>query len=763
MPEIRDITVRVTSSSGEDLKEWGVQAMRKHNRTSCYIQAETDMAFRVSIQPKIPYVSADTAAAHVYGTRRRGSTRPGFFDMEDEWEEYESDDLPLSDSEYYSKPLSNRRSSPGRKHSKSEPRGQARTSTSSIATRNFKKVPAPEFHLLASLYIDGRSKPERRVVVYLDPEDDDFNAPEGKVSFKSRWVQGRDGRLQEHTWLFKDVGIETVFDKMLISGKRSASDTIYKRDEEDLIAAMNCTDIEGEGIDKNQKVKAGQIVVTLQRIKLGEKWEDRHYRAGHKEGEGEDVDMEGAEKDVTHTTGFGRARPIGSNSVRVVAYTPYNEIEGIYASFQFFYRSEGILQRFNFIDFPKPQVSTPAAGAARTRRQLNSQLANLTPLSISNPLKPSPKTLKSKPTVFEDRVKKGLGFDDTTPYTSKGAYRDPNSEENVSVKKEKKEEQASQCQNLLSIAPFAHTLQSALQAASQQASTQSSHRRNSSLEGLGLISSTSDEETDAAPVTQPPQVTPETQNALRQQLLAAGLSIPSAGLYPQNDGSYPPSLASTPKASSARDGTPDTDTSVNAIKGTPPAKSKARASSIKIPKTTLPPIASSPFPAKPSKSKPIKLSVSGGYRSEVSEADADDEYESDRITHHGSNLEKTDSASEPDLANEEPHDVDNDDGGLYCQLGDLDIRKRGRDDEDEHEVKDQSGKQAHEGERPPAIAVNEKGELELKPPVEDGEKELSGTEEKDEKVGARAKRRKVSEERLCCNSDEGTYLGRDGH
>ena len=38
---------------------------------------------------------------------------------------------------------------------------------------------------------------------------------------------------------------------------------------------------------------------------------------------------------------FGQARALKSDAVRVVAYTPYRDGEGVYATFQFFYRSEG--------------------------------------------------------------------------------------------------------------------------------------------------------------------------------------------------------------------------------------------------------------------------------------------------------------------------------------------------------------------------------------------------------------------------------------
>lgn len=225
--------------------------------------------------------------------------------------------------------------------------------------RDFDRTPPPPFHFLASIYLDGRRKAERKIIVYLDPDDEDFNRPDGKVQFKTRWVEGRDGKLREHGWMFKDVGIETVFDKMLLSGDRRTSRKVSIRDEDSIIAAMNATDLGAEGdVEREEKTKLGQIVITFERVKLGEKWVDDRYQAKHKEGEADDVDMGGASSGITHTAGlvnkyvvvremltavwrFEQAKALRGDSIRVVAYTHYREGEGIYATFQFFYRSEG--------------------------------------------------------------------------------------------------------------------------------------------------------------------------------------------------------------------------------------------------------------------------------------------------------------------------------------------------------------------------------------------------------------------------------------
>ena len=140
--------------------------------------------------------------------------------------------------------------------------------------------------------------------MYLDPDDVDYNHPDGKVQMKTRWVEGNDGTLKEHAWVFKDVGIETTFDKMLLSGDRQVSGTVNKRDEDAIIAAMESTELKADGdIKREEKCQVGQIVVKIQRVKLGEKWDDKNFRAKFKEGDIKDVNMDGANADITHTAG----------------------------------------------------------------------------------------------------------------------------------------------------------------------------------------------------------------------------------------------------------------------------------------------------------------------------------------------------------------------------------------------------------------------------------------------------------------------------
>lgn len=59
MPRFRDLTVSITDSIGNDLEEWGVQLLRSQNKASAYIQATTNMAFKVTIKPRLPFRDSD--------------------------------------------------------------------------------------------------------------------------------------------------------------------------------------------------------------------------------------------------------------------------------------------------------------------------------------------------------------------------------------------------------------------------------------------------------------------------------------------------------------------------------------------------------------------------------------------------------------------------------------------------------------------------------------------------------------------------------
>ena len=161
----------------------------------------------------------------------------------------------------------------------------------------------PPFDLLATLYLDGREKAERKVIVYLDPEYEDFNPGTGyqtsRSIIKSRWVQGRDGMIQEHAWVFKDIGIETILDKMALTSEK---DSMTANEEDAIIDALGRTGIcHEDDMIREEKHKSGQIEVEITRVVLGRKRVDTEFRPKHREGEDEDLDTGRIKSEVTHT------------------------------------------------------------------------------------------------------------------------------------------------------------------------------------------------------------------------------------------------------------------------------------------------------------------------------------------------------------------------------------------------------------------------------------------------------------------------------
>ncbi|KAL9641315.1 MAG: hypothetical protein Q9204_000109 [Flavoplaca sp. TL-2023a] len=418
MPQLRDVTVHVTDADGNDLDEWGVQSLRG-NKVSAYIKSTTDMPFRVSIQPKIPYFDEEITPGASCHTHGRVASDNVYIKMEES-----SDDLVGQPSSSQC-PFNRRRPRCGAEPPKSWRRHhKSRRSSSSLGRSGggaLENTWAP-FSFVAALYLDGRKKPERKVVVYLDPTDEDFNPPNGLVKFKCRTVQARDGVLKEKAWVFRDIGIETIFDKIAL--RENARDTIELEDV--LVDAMNTSRLGDDVVANEENDKIGQIVVELERVKLGKKYKERDYRPKHMEGDRDDIDMGGVGSHVVHTTGFEHLRSLEQRPVRCVEFEPLVRGERPWATFQFFYRSHEQLQKFNFLGYPQDlQWKSP-----QQRQPLGTRLANLTPLSIAHPKYKTPVFTKPEELSFETRVKEGshdptkiakaeYGFDD---------YRDPHNE-----------------------------------------------------------------------------------------------------------------------------------------------------------------------------------------------------------------------------------------------------------------------------------------------------------------------------------------------
>lgn len=63
MPELRNLDVRVVDKDGDELQEWDVQHIHSQNKISTYIKSSTNMTFRVTIQPRLPFHSPDLPLA----------------------------------------------------------------------------------------------------------------------------------------------------------------------------------------------------------------------------------------------------------------------------------------------------------------------------------------------------------------------------------------------------------------------------------------------------------------------------------------------------------------------------------------------------------------------------------------------------------------------------------------------------------------------------------------------------------------------------
>ncbi|MCJ1286115.1 hypothetical protein MMC26_005458 [Xylographa opegraphella] len=411
MPEFKNILVEVLVKGVDEngkktrrpLEEWGVQKMRKSKNISAYIEAETGKSFRILIRPKIPFPLKGAPAAHEHNTRQNTKAQDNMTSQSslkmdhDEDGSHDSSNKPdqhgMSNSNGGANPNHPSSNSDASVRIKEEPIDEPMTPFSQAPSteKMMKRTSPPPFHLMASVFLDGRKKAERKVFLFLDPDVDEFNDPDREVEIKSRWVQDKDGTIREKTWVFQDIGIESLFDKMLITEGNNIV-PIDQGDEAALVDACESLQLNrNNDFAREENSKAGQILVTIDRVTLGERLRETKYQAKHKEHETEDVDMMYAGKEITHTAGFAlkKSSPLKPEGVTAVYYHSYKD-EGHFATFQFFYRSKSILQKFNFTSLPKvvPYV-LPS-------KRLN--MAFETPLSISS------STIKACSTIEKGKI-----------------------------------------------------------------------------------------------------------------------------------------------------------------------------------------------------------------------------------------------------------------------------------------------------------------------------------------------------------------------
>lgn len=203
MPELHGLTVHVTDAEGNELREWGTHHMQRHNRVSTYIQSTTDVSFRVSVQPSLPFIDRHHPLSEPEDAK----------DARQQGDHFESNyrrlSLQMMEGMRWLTILLD--SHHGRQSTRKVGRNDDNISLSSNIRAPILRTPdVPPYSFLASLYLDGRTVPERNLIVYLDPDDQDFTRPNGKILFKHRRVQSSDGTITDYAWVFKEVFISRI-------------------------------------------------------------------------------------------------------------------------------------------------------------------------------------------------------------------------------------------------------------------------------------------------------------------------------------------------------------------------------------------------------------------------------------------------------------------------------------------------------------------------------------------------------------------------
>lgn len=105
--------------------------------------------------------------------------------------------------------------------------------------------------------------------------------------------------IHEHAWVFKDIGIESILDKMALT---SENDPMAANEEDACIDALGRAGIcHEDDMTREENHKTGQIEVEITRIVLGRKRVDSDFRPKHREGEDENLDMGKIKSEITHT------------------------------------------------------------------------------------------------------------------------------------------------------------------------------------------------------------------------------------------------------------------------------------------------------------------------------------------------------------------------------------------------------------------------------------------------------------------------------
>ncbi|KAK0306333.1 hypothetical protein LTR01_006191 [Friedmanniomyces endolithicus] len=421
MPTFRYITVHVTDKDNNPLQEYGIRKSDRAKNTSCYIQSEYNMPFRISIKPStLPFPEFETGAEeqqlpHGMAERIRMPVERPVNDVVGRLGEMEN--LYVKTPEFARKMRVSdigdaRLRECACRRAKQYPHYSweqlllhiaefdldvqfqhralyvlerfANTQLAEQRRDTYDEIPEPApYHLMAVLRLDGRRGWEKRSIIFLDRNHSLFQRPDGETKMLRRNVKDADGGLRECGWYFSKAGIETVMeglDKLLLADDSNTGyiDAVPAGDDDDLAKAFrklgaHCLE------DSEEPVAAGQIELTFHRVTVGRYSKNQRY-IDHEDGQAD----AGTTVDATKVSHFA-ARDAGikrSNIIETIYFDPYVEDEPPFATFRFYYRDEKTLRKLGFLG-----GKDATAGAGKSIGERKAALRNMVGLSISHPIR----------------------------------------------------------------------------------------------------------------------------------------------------------------------------------------------------------------------------------------------------------------------------------------------------------------------------------------------------------------------------------------
>jgi len=206
--------------------------------------------------------------------------------------------------------------------------------------------------LAAYVYFDGKSKEETATLLRRGVE----------TWISSRWLEVGPGKLAEREFVFREVGLENIFNILDLSREsKEENDKSNANRRHSMPARMHDAEEESKQAPK-PKESAGQIRVDLFRVRCegpvrrgvwGDMFKD-HLSPSTNEPEVNDVD-------VSHTAGFSEPKPLDKETVSTQSVSHLDPEGVVFASFVFYYRSERQLKKMGLIKDPsKPSRSVTA-------------------------------------------------------------------------------------------------------------------------------------------------------------------------------------------------------------------------------------------------------------------------------------------------------------------------------------------------------------------------------------------------------------------